>query len=160
MSGEGLPEREGVRRGSRVPSDTRARLQSGLSYVEVLIATSLVALALVPMLEGLSVGTTGVAVRQQTLEARLRVASRMEEILAQPFADLDAEALSVADPTAPTAYSDAAGTTLRRLVFLSRYDGDDADGDGDPFTGVDADLVWVSVSIENSPHVLTTLTRR
>ncbi|MEM7411298.1 MAG: hypothetical protein AAF430_13760 [Myxococcota bacterium] len=138
----------------------RRRRESGLGYVEVLIATVLVAIALVPMLEGLSVGMRGSAVRHDSLEGRLRAASRMEEVLAQPFADLDAEALAVGDPSTASSYSDAPGTPQRRLVFLSRYDGDDADGDGDPFTDVDEDLVWVSVAIENSVHVLTTLTRR
>ena len=57
----------------------------------------------------------------------------------------------------PPPYSDAAGTESRRLVFLARYDGDDGDGDKDPFTGTDAGLLWVRVTIEDSPRSLETV---
>jgi hypothetical protein len=82
----------------------------------------------------------------------------MEEVLARSFAELAAE--EVAAGGAPSAYSDGAGAPDRRLVLLSRYDGDNADGDDDPFTGKDAGLLWVRVEIEGTDHVLETLTGR
>ena len=42
-------------------------------------------------------------------------------------------------------------------MFLARYDGDDADSDGDPFTGGDEGLLWVKVEIEGTAHVIETL---
>ena len=61
------------------------------------------------------------------------------------------ERRAIESPTAPSpAYSDAAGTPDRRRVFLSRYDGDDDPADGDPFTGVDAGLLWIRVEIEGT----------
>ena len=71
---------------------------------------------------------------------------------------MDAAALAAGDATVPTSFSDSAGTNDRRLVYLSRYDGDNADADDDPFTGVDDDLIWVRVAIENSTQALETLT--
>jgi len=83
----------------------------------------------------------------------------MEETLALPFAELAQQADLVADPKVliPPPYSDPAGTEFRRLVFLARYDGDNADGDKDPFTGIDAGLLWVRVTIEGSPRALETV---
>ena len=65
----------------------------------------------------------------------------------------------MADPKMliPEPFSDAVGTESRRLVFLARYDGDDADGDNDPFTGTDAGLLWLRVTIENGPRALETV---
>ena len=45
-------------------------------------------------------------------------------------------------------------------MYLSRYDGDDADGDGDPFTGTDATLLWVGVQLEGKPQMLEMLLSR
>lgn len=131
--------------------------QAGLSYVEALLAVVVLAVALVPALSTLQTALTGAAVHEEVTESIARVANRMEVVLAEPFADLDAEALAVGSPAAPTSYSDAAGPG-RLLVYLSRYDGDDADGNGDPFdSGMDEGLLWVRVAMENSPYELTTL---
>jgi hypothetical protein len=46
------------------------------------------------------------------------------------------------------------------LVYLSRYDGDNADGDNNPFTGTDADLIWVRAAIADPPIDMTTLVTR
>ena len=85
--------------------------------------------------------------------------SKMEETLALPFSELLTEADLVADPTVliPAPYSDVAGTESRRLVFLARYDGDNVDADDDPFTGTDAGLLWLRVTIEDNPRALETV---
>ena len=49
------------------------------------------------------------------------------------------------------------GTPYRALVYLWRYDGDNADADNDPFTGIDPELLWMKVEIENSPLSFETL---
>ena len=76
----------------------------------------------------------------------------MEQLLATPHAALDAaryrgRRVDRADELSPT----LAGTTERRLVFIARYDADNADGDGNRFTGGDAGLLWMRVSIEGQP---------
>ena len=140
------------------PAGSRERLRGGFSYVEVLLATLLVAMSLVPALEALQTGILGGGVHESQTLLHYHLTSKLEEVLAQPLPDLEAEAL--ASGGAPTSYSDPAGSANRRLVYLSEYDGDDADGDGDPFTGADAGLVWLRVEIEATPHALETLTSR
>ncbi len=143
---------------ARIPSARLRRRAAGFSYVEVLIATVLVAVALAPAIEALVVGIQGAGIHAALTEEHYHVVGRLEEVLAEPFDDLDAEALAVGDPALPTAYSDAGGTPRRRLVFLARYDADDADSDGDPFTGGDYGLLWVEVEVENTGRTLATLT--
>ena len=41
---------------------------------------------------------------------------------------------------------------------MSRYDGDNADGDDDPLTGTDDGLLHVRVEIEDTVYVFETLT--
>jgi len=140
--------------------DRSHSLEAGFSYVEVLVATMLIALVLVPAIEGLSTGVLSAGMHRSMAEENFHLASRLEETLAQPFNSLDVEAVLVGDPNLPTAYSDAPGADARRLVFLARYDGDDADGDGDRFTGGDEGLLWVRVEFENTDRFLETLTTK
>jgi type II secretory pathway pseudopilin PulG len=136
----------------------RRRSEAGFSYVEVLVATALIAMALVPTLQSLSVAVLGAGIHLDMTEADSHLSSRLDEVLAEPFAALDAAAVAVGSPTSPTAYSDAGGSARRRLVYLARYDGDNADGDGNRFTGGDAGLLWVSVKLEGTDRSLETLT--
>lgn len=131
--------------------------QAGVSYVEALIAVVVLALALVPALETLQVAFGGSVVQVQVVLWQQQLASRMEDVLAEPFASLDDAALAAGGETIPSSYSDAVGPPDRVLVFLSRYDGDNADADDDPFTGADSGLLWARVAIENTPYELTTL---
>jgi Tfp pilus assembly protein PilV len=131
--------------------------QAGLSYVETLIAVVLLAVALVPVLETLGVAFTGAAVSETVIQWQQQVATRMETVRAEPFAALDTAAQDAGSETTPSSYSDVAGGQDRTLVFLSRYDGDNADSDNDVFTGTDEGLLWVRVAIENTPYELTTL---
>lgn len=128
--------------------------QSGFSYVEVIVATLLIAIMLVPALEAMQSGIQGSAIHASLADEHYRLGGKMEQTLARPFAELLAAADAVADPAVaiPSPYSDDAATPARRLVFLARYDGDNADADDDPFTGTDAGLLWLRVTIENSPR--------
>lgn len=127
--------------------------------MELLIATLLIAIMLVPALDAMQSGIQGSGIHTQLAQNQYRMISKMEETLALPFAELLQQADLVADSKIliPPPYSDAAGTESRRLVFLARYDGDDGDGDKDPFTGTDAGLLWVRVTIEDSPRALETV---
>ncbi len=128
-----------------------SRRDAGASYVEILVATAILAVALVPAVESLRTGVQGAEISASRAELHFRLTGRMDELLGEDFADLDAEAVALGSPTAPSpAFSDAAGTPDRRRVFLSRYDGDDDPADGDPFTGVDAGLLWIRVEIEGT----------
>ena len=138
---------------------TSFSLQPGFAYLEALIATLLVMLALVPALEALTPALQGSAIHLTEAELQYHAAGKLQEMLAQPFAELDAEAQALADPaTLSSVYSDSGSATNRRLVFLSRYDADNADADGDPFTGMDAGLIWIRVTIPNTRLDLESLT--
>jgi len=127
--------------------------------MELLVATLLIAIMLVPALDAMQSGIQGSAIHTQLARNQYRMISKMEQTLALPFSELLQQADLVADSKIfiPPPYSDAAGTESRRLVFLARYDGDDADGDKDPFTGTDTGLLWVRVMIEDSPRALETV---
>jgi len=133
----------------------RARGQGGFSYVEVLVAVALLALCLVPALDALQTGVLGAATHNTQAVDHYAVAGRLEEVLAEPFSSLDAAAVAAGGPTVPTSYSAAP-----LLVYLARYDADDADGDGNPFTGGDDGLLWVRVAVEGGGASLETLTSR
>jgi type II secretory pathway pseudopilin PulG len=135
--------------------------QAAFSYIEVLVATLLISISLVPALEALNSGVMSSKLHTESAQQHYRLQSKMEQILAQPFAQLLQQADALVPPAEiiPPPYSDAAGTAARRLVRLRRYDGDNADNDNDPFTGTDSGLLWVQVSIENTPHALETLVR-
>ncbi len=136
------------------------RRVDGFSYVEVLIAMALIAVALVPAMDALHPGTTGAETHASATDLHYHLTGKLEDLLAEPFSALDDEAMSVGSPSVATQYSDDAGTVNRRLVFLSRYDADNLDGDADFFTGVDADLVWMRVEIAATSQAMEALTSR
>ena len=125
-----------------------ARRQAGFSYVEVLVATVLVAVALIPALEALEIGVTGGAVHETELVRHYHLVARLEEVLARPIAELEAQEQAAAG--GPSVYSDVAGSADRRLVHLSTFD---ADGDSNPDPGI----IRVRVHIEATEHALETL---
>jgi type II secretory pathway pseudopilin PulG len=137
------------------PRAPRPWANGGFSYVEVLVAVGLLALCVVPTMEALQTGVLGAAVHQSETADHYAVAGRLEEVLAEPFASLDAAATAAGGPTNPSSYS-----ASPLLVYLARYDGDNADGDGNPFTGGDDGLLWVRVAVENGGAALETLTTR
>jgi hypothetical protein len=134
---------------------------SGFSYVEVLVASMLIAITLVPAVNAIFSGTLGGSIHAEQAVDHYRITGKMEEVLAAPFDDLQQAADAAGGPgVVVDAYSDSAGTERRCLVFLSRYDGDNLDGDDDPFTGVDDGLIWVQIQIENTLDSMETLTKR
>ncbi|MEN8177437.1 MAG: hypothetical protein ABFS39_02340 [Pseudomonadota bacterium] len=135
------------------------RSVGGFSYTEVLVSTFLIAILLVPALESLHNGILGSEVHATRVDNHLRLTGKLEEVLAQPFTELEqaADAAGGSGVVIDT-YSDAAGSDWRRLVYLARYDGDNADADDAPFTGADPGLLWVRVQIEGADESLQTLT--
>ena len=132
-----------------------AFFQSGLSYIEVLIATILIAVSLVPAVEALRTGISGSGIHQDAAADHYRLKAKMEEVLAEPYALLDFAAVAAGDEKTPTSYSDPSGTSKRRLVYLSRYDASIP-----AFTTSDTGLLWVRVDFESRTGELETLTAR
>lgn len=140
------------------------RCANGFSYVEVLVASFLLAVTLVPALEALQPGIQGTSVYKIYIEDRYQLIAKMEALLAEPFTALQIAATAAGGPGSTTTYTDiitlANGRQLTREVYLSAYDGDNADADNDPFTGADPDLLWIKVVIEGTSHALENLSTR
>ena len=134
--------------------------QLGLTLVEVLVSMVLLSILLIPAIQALQTGVAGADVHADVASSHHRITSRLEELLTEPFTDLADAATAAGSPTTASSYSEAAGPPARLLVFLSLYDGDNADADDDAFTGTDPDLLWVRVEIENSVFSLETVTAR
>ena len=134
--------------------------QSGLTLVEVLVTIVLLAIVLVPAMNALHTGIVGAEVHGNVADSHYRLTSRLEELLVEPFADLSDAATAAGGPASATTYSDAAGPADRLLVYLSFYDGDNADSDNDTFTGTEPDLLWIRVEIEGSVFALETVKAR
>jgi type II secretory pathway component PulJ len=142
-------------------ADHRHRM-AGLTYVEVLIATALIAVTLLPAMDALKPATQGMSTHEEQTVRHYALIAMLEAVVARPFSELDTEAVTINDPTvASTTYSDAPATNNRRLVYLSRYDADNADGNGDFFdAGMDEGLLWVRVEIEGTDQAIEALTSR
>ena len=139
-------------------------LSGGFSYVEVLVAIGLIAICLAPALDALRTAASGAAVQETSLVDQYALQAKMEEVLAEPFAALTAAAAAAGSPIVPTSYSDTApftttdGRQISREVYIWPYDGDNMDGDNDPFTGTDPGLLYVKVQINGASFALDTLT--
>ena len=132
--------------------------QSGFSYIEVVIATLLILISLGPMMDALRNATRGA--QEDAATQNLHLTAMLEDLLNEPFSSLEAAAIAAGNETVASSYSDLGGATNRRLVYLSLYDGDNADTDNDPFTGVDPDLMWVRTEIEGTLTSIETLVYR
>jgi prepilin-type N-terminal cleavage/methylation domain-containing protein len=138
----------------------RHRFETGLTLIEVLVTIVLLSVVLVPAIRALQTSVVGANVHNDLATEHFRLTSRMEELLAEPFTNLAAAAIASGGPTAASSYSDAAGPPGRLLVYLGFYDGDNADTDDNPFTGIDPGLLWVKVEAEGTIHALQTITAK
>ncbi len=133
------------------------RDQHGLTLVEVLVTIALLAVLLVPVVNALTTSSQGAEVHRELAGNQFRLTSRLEELLAEPFADLEAAAIAAGSPQTATSYSETPGIPGRLVVYLSACDGDNADGDNDLFTGTDGGILWIRVEVENTIHDLQTI---
>lgn len=143
--------------------------QQGFSYVEVLVASLLIAVALVPAIDALQTGIMSTNIHQTLTAQHYQRLKKMEELQAEPFDNLVAAAKTATNNTTATPYSDAAGALDRRMVYIALYDADadpftitdaNADGDNDLYTGGTANLLWVKVVTEGNSQSLETLISR
>ena len=134
---------------------TPRRAQWGFSYIEVVVATGLVIVTLVPALDALRSGILGSAVHATEAGSQARLRAKMEEVLARPFTSLYALTYATGgnSPTSIEAtLSDPAGPE-RRIVTLYRADGAIA-------TAADTGLLRIRVAFEAGGTPLETLTGR
>lgn len=141
----------------------------GFSYVEVLVASMLIAIVLVPAINALQTGIQSTGIHQDlTVQHYLRL-QKMEELQAEPYANLLTAAKTAANKTTATSYSDASGTSNRRMVFMALYDADadpftlidpNTDLDNDLYTGSTANLLWIRVETEGTAQGIETLVSR
>ena len=145
----------------RTGTQPRIRKMAGISYVEVLVSVVLIAIVLVPAMEALQPGMAGSGIHEIIAEDHYRLTGKFEEVLAEPFVDLDIAAITAGSATTATAYSDVFtypnGRQITRNVFIAQYEADNADSDNDPFTGIDIGLLWVQVEIAGTELRLETL---
>ena len=127
-----------------------------MSYVEILVATLLITIALVPMMEALQPGLQGSQVNRQQSEQHFALKGKLESVLAEPFTNLDAAASAAGAATIATSYSDL-GATIPHQLFIWRYDIDDADNDGDVFTGGESDILWLRIASVDGSYSIQTL---
>lgn len=147
--------------------------QAGLTYVEVLIAVALITIALVPAVDALYTGMLGSNVLGSRANEHYAALAKMEEVLAEPFSSLLSAAAAAGNESTSSSYSDAAGESARRLVYVALYDADNDDGDDNVFTVTDANLdgdndpysgyaglLWLRTEIEGSATALESLVAR
>jgi type II secretory pathway component PulJ len=117
----------------------------GFSYVEILLSVTLLAVLLVPALEALQTAIAG-RPTAAAVPGSLALQSKMEEVLAAPFAKIYAETYLPGGNTpnsVSATFSDAAGTPDRRLVVIHRYNAVTK-----TLSGVDTGLAFVNVYYE------------
>jgi len=141
----------------------------GFSYIEVMVASALIAIALVPALKALQTGIQSTDIHQDLTLQHYQRLQKMEEIDVEPFGTLLAAAKIATNKTTASSYSDASGASNRRLVYLALYDADadpftvtdpNTDGDNDLYTGSTANLLWMRVETEGAAQGIETLLSR
>jgi Tfp pilus assembly protein PilV len=134
--------------------------QRGFGYVEALVAVVLLAVVLVPALEALGNAARNAPTAAQDDTLWMSAANKLRDVTGSRFDDLDAAATAAGGAGNVSSLSDPTGSSPRVLIYLSRYDGDNADGDDNGFTGTDTDLIWVRAAIADTPVSLDTLVTR
>ncbi len=145
----------------------------GFSYTEVLIATALIGVSLVPLLDSLRHNLFFFSEVRNNNDLSYNLVASLEETRAKDFETLLNLASVANGHTTPTTLSDDVGTENRRLIYIGFYDIEnadadsnpftildaDSDADGNPFTGVAAniDMLWINVEIENTDYKLSSL---
>jgi len=114
--------------------------EQGFSLVEILIAVTIMVIALVPLMDSITGSFQSRRVAEQNTILVNYAREKMDDILAMNFNNVD-----ISSPTGtPTALSDTVtvlGETMNRDVLVELYDGD---GDSIP----DSDLKKITVQIE------------
>ncbi len=135
----------------------RSDAEQGFSYVEVLVALVLIATSLVPALNALSAGVRSTGVQGEQVLRRTHLRRQLETVLAQPYTNLVTAAAAAGSGSVASSYSESVGSANRTLIYLAHFDADNADGDNNPHTGGEADILWVRAVVEGTRDELQTL---
>lgn len=117
--------------------------QRGYAYLDVLVATAVLLVCLVPAMSSLHSANQTQQQAETSMHLAQHVSSKMAMVLARGKHQLNIDVLNSTD------LSDPIGDADRRLVTISYFDGDNADGDGDISTGVDDELIYIQVSLHD-----------
>jgi prepilin-type N-terminal cleavage/methylation domain-containing protein len=118
----------------------RLSKEKGFSLIELLLALTIMMIALVPIMDAISASFQYAKAGKESTIILNYAREKMEDVLAMSF---DTVPISVS-PGTPTALSDTVtvtGNTLNRFVLVDLYDGD---GDSIP----DSDLKKVTVILQ------------
>ncbi len=151
-----------------VKPNNRSKLR-GFSYVEVLVATFVLAVAIVPAMEALQSGIRAAAVHETLTQQHSAITTTMENMLSEPYGSLLSAAQTAGNANTPSSYSDPGGQADRVLVFIALYDADadpftlidpNNDGDSNLYTGDSSSLLWLRVAVEGTEQSLQSLLSR
>lgn len=143
--------------------------QQGFSYLEVLVASLLIAIALVPALNALQTAISGNGIHQSLTVQHQQRLQKMEILKSEAYGNLLVAAKTAGSKTTATSYSDPSGSPNRLLVYLALYDADadpftlidpNTDSDNDLYTGSTSNLLWLRVATEGAAKSLETLVSR
>lgn len=128
------------------------RRQSGLSYVDVLIAAGLLAVCLPAAMAALQAGVASHDAASSSASRHDARRNLLERVGSEPYSALRAAAAAAGGTTNPTTFGTTGADAIE--VFLAPYDGDatpfvvddpNFDGDDDLFTGYTGTL-WIRVA--------------
>ncbi|MFK8017947.1 MAG: type II secretion system protein [Gammaproteobacteria bacterium] len=130
--------------------------QRGVSYTEVLVAIVLISLIALPTAQSIQSALTSARQSIDDANHRFALQSLLETTLVDDFASLSSRAGGSTTPAASSALAD--GETLD--LYIASWDIDNADGDDDPFSGADDEVLWVRVQLRGTRLTLSTLVTR
>ena len=130
---------------------------NGFAFLEVLVAAVILAVALVPASNALRTASEQGRSSRDRLAVEYLAVAKLETALAASWATLDEEAIKTGGTTASTLWSDPVGWTNRRLVYVSPHDINNADGDNNLLTGVEAGILRVRVEVSGTNILFETL---
>ena len=130
---------------------------SGFAFLEVLVAAVILAIALVPASSAIRAASDHGRFSRERLAIEYLALAKLETALAASWETLEDEAAKTGGTTESTLWSDPAGQTDRRLVYISPHDINNADGDNNLLTGVEAGILRVRVEISGTNILYETL---
>ena len=130
---------------------------NGFAFLEVLVAAAILAVALVPASSALRAANEHGRASRDHLTVEYLALAKLEAALAASWDTLNNEAVITGGLTESTLWSDPAGPTNRRLVYVSPHDINNADGDNNLLTGVEAGILRVRVEVSGTNILYQTL---
>ena len=130
---------------------------NGFAFLEVLVAAVILAIALVPASNALRTASEHGRVSRERLAVEYLAVAKLETALAASWQALEGEATKTGGTPESTLWSDPVGSTNRRLVYVSPHDLNNADGDNNLLTGVEAGILRVRVEVSGTNIQFETL---